>query len=91
MAHVGKGRSEDDPPSTEYLYRWQPYASEAHFRQHYGLSHLKDLYQRTANKGVGGLAAGPRQVMVYSRQSYGLSYKQQQTKCDLNRVVFWLK
>jgi hypothetical protein len=32
-------------------------ASEAHFRQHYGLSHLEDLYQRTANKGVGGWSA----------------------------------
>jgi hypothetical protein len=64
VAHVGKERSGDDPPSTEFLHLRQPYASEAHFPQHYGLSHLKDLYQRTANKGVGG--------WCLLRQGYGL-------------------
>src|SRR6202021_630089 len=52
-----KGRSGDDPPSTEFLHLRQPYASEADVRQHYVLPHLKELYQRTANKGVGGWAA----------------------------------
>jgi len=57
------------------------YAYDFHFRQHYALSTSDDPGNANGNKEVP--VAFPGKIMVYSRQSYGLSHKQQQ-RCDLN-------
>ena len=74
VAHVGKWPAPGaDPPSTEFLHVRQPYASEAHFRQHYGLFRVQGSLRMGRNQRSWRLICG--KVMAYSRQRYGLSHR----------------